>query len=117
MLAAVGGLLLFAFWEAIQPFRTPVTPKARHYLVNITLGTFNALVLNITLSSFVVVYYKTLSDRGIGLLNALGLGPWANIALSLVFLDFVTYAWHWAYHEIPSFGGCTAYTTATWTWM
>jgi sterol desaturase/sphingolipid hydroxylase (fatty acid hydroxylase superfamily) len=39
--------------------------------------------------------------RGLGLFPWLGLGPWAAVALSVLGLDAVSYAWHRANHRWP----------------
>lgn len=76
-------------------------PRPRHYLINLTLGALNAL-LNIGISSLIVGYYVGLEKRGIGLLHLRGLSGWANIGVSFLVLDCLTYLIHRAYHEIPS---------------
>ncbi|MBI2070694.1 MAG: sterol desaturase family protein [Elusimicrobia bacterium] len=101
LIFSVGGLIGFGCWEQLRPFRKLVVPAPKHYLTNLLLGGFNVLVLNIGVSSMIVAYFDYLGSRKIGLLNASNLPPWANIALSFVFLDFITYLWHRSYHEIP----------------
>lgn len=101
LLISLGGLFLFSLTETLWPFKPRQEPQSKHYLVNLTMGAVNTLVLNITISSLVVAYFDWLSDRRFGLLNWMGVGKTANILFSFLFLDFMTYLWHWAYHEVP----------------
>jgi sterol desaturase/sphingolipid hydroxylase (fatty acid hydroxylase superfamily) len=57
--------------------------------------------MHITVGSFIVAYYEALAKHRIGLLNLFHLDSWTDIILSLIFLDFVTYSWHMAYHRVP----------------
>ncbi|MBI4062842.1 MAG: sterol desaturase family protein [Elusimicrobia bacterium] len=99
--AALLGLFVFGLWEIVKPFRPLVEPRPRHYLKNLFIGAFNSLFLNITVSSFVLAFLYYLEQNRIGLLHWLNLGPAANMAASFLFLDFATYCWHKAYHEVP----------------
>lgn len=100
-LVAFAGLAFFCALEIRFQFRKPLESRIRHYLRNLSLGLGNGLILHIATGGLIVAYYDALSKHGIGLLNWLQLDSLTNIMLSLVFLDFVTYAWHRAYHEIP----------------
>lgn len=41
------------------------------------------------------------SRNGFGVLNEAPVSPWTAIALTVVLLDLVSYAWHWANHRVP----------------
>lgn len=98
---AVLGLAIFSALEIFFQFRKPQESRIKHYLRNLFLGLSNGLILYITIGSLIVAYYEFLAKQGIGLLNILSLNSWTNIILSLIFLDFITYVWHFAYHKAP----------------
>jgi sterol desaturase/sphingolipid hydroxylase (fatty acid hydroxylase superfamily) len=100
-LVAFAGLATFGALEIFLPFRNPMESRIRHYFRNLVIGVSNGLILHITTGGIIVAYYDALAKRGIGLLNLFHLGKWSNILLSLAFLDFITYIWHRAYHEVP----------------
>ncbi len=100
-LIAFGGLAIFGALEIFFQFRKPLESKIKHYIRNISIGVSNGLIMYITAGSFIVAYYEVLAKYGLGLLNLFHLNGWTDIILSLIFLDFVTYIWHMAYHRIP----------------
>jgi sterol desaturase/sphingolipid hydroxylase (fatty acid hydroxylase superfamily) len=100
-LAAFAGLATFGALEILLPFRNPLESRVRHYFRNLIIGVSNGLILHITTGGLIVAYYDTLAKHSIGLLNLVHISKWTNIALSLIFLDFITYLWHRAYHDVP----------------
>lgn len=100
-LASFGGLFLFMAIENLFPFRKRVDPLLRHYGVNLLIAGGNAAILGVAFGWAVVAYARFLEARGIGLLHLFPVGLGWNIVLSLLFLDFVTYGWHLAYHRLP----------------
>ncbi len=100
-LTSFGGLFLFMAIENLFPFRKRVDPILRHYGVNLLIAGGNAAILGIAFGGAVVAYARLLETRGIGLLHLFPVSLGWNIVLSLLFLDFVTYLWHMAYHRAP----------------
>ncbi|TAK03457.1 MAG: sterol desaturase family protein [Candidatus Manganitrophaceae bacterium] len=100
-LASFGGLFLFMAIENLSPYRKRVDPIFRHYGVNLLIAGANAAILGIAFGGAVVAYARFLEARGIGLLPLFPVPLGWNIVLSLLFLDFVTYLWHMAYHRWP----------------
>jgi sterol desaturase/sphingolipid hydroxylase (fatty acid hydroxylase superfamily) len=100
-LAAFSGLVFFSAMEVSFQFRKPLESRVKHYIRNLFLGLSNGLILHITVGGLIVAYYDVLAKHGIGVLNLLNLDSQTNIILSLIFLDFITYVWHRAYHEVP----------------
>ena len=98
---ALGGLIVLLIAERVRPFRPGVESRARRYLINFFIMGSNALLLSVLLSGLLIAAYQSLELEHVGLLTRLGIGPWANVACTLVFLDGVTYFWHRAYHGLP----------------
>ncbi|MGQ0793049.1 MAG: sterol desaturase family protein [Deltaproteobacteria bacterium] len=99
--ATAFGMGIFIWIEIFSQLRTPKESRIRHYLRNLSLGLGNGLALHIAAGGAIAAYYSALAENGLGILNALGVGSAGNVLLSFVFLDFITYAWHRAYHKIP----------------
>lgn len=100
-LAGFAGLFLFMAIENLSPFRKRVDPILRHYGLNLLIAGGNALIIGIAFGSAVITYARLLESRGIGLLQLFPVGLGWDIVLSLLYLDFVTYLWHMAYHRLP----------------
>ncbi len=99
-LASIGGLFLFLVIEKVAPFRRPVGPILHRYAANLLILAGNAGVTG-AMSGIVMAYAQYLSDRGIGLLHFFKVSLSWDILLSLLYLDFVTYLWHIAFHRLP----------------
>ncbi|MBI3803886.1 MAG: sterol desaturase family protein [Nitrospirae bacterium] len=100
-IVSFGGLFLFMAVENFFPFRKRVDPILRHYGLNLLIAGGNSALLGIALGGAVVGYARFLETRGIGLLHLFPVSLGWNISLSLLYLDFVTYLWHMAYHRSP----------------
>src|SRR3989338_3815056 len=99
--AALGGLFLFSAVENIFPFRKRADPIFRHYGLTLWTAGGNAAIIHFLLGGAVIAYGGFLAARGIGLLRVFPVSPIWDIVASLLFLDFVTYLWHMAYHRLP----------------
>lgn len=97
----LGGVVLLLLLEAAWPFRRPVDPRWRRYAINLFIMGSNALVLSLILGGAIIAAYHTFELRGMGVLHRLGIESWWNVALTVAFLDAVTYVWHRAYHGVP----------------
>ncbi len=96
-----GGLVGVMALEAVWPRRELLSPRGPRLATNFALMSSNALVLSGLLGGALVSAYRSLELQRTGLLHVLGIGSWANVLLTVVLLDAVTYGWHVAYHRIP----------------
>ncbi len=96
---SVGGLVILWGLEQWRPFKPPVDPRWRRWGRNMFLSLSNAALLEVALGGAVVAWAAHLERRGWGLLRLAGAGPVLNVALTLLFLDLATYAFHRLYHE------------------
>lgn len=96
----IGGLLVLLLAEAVWPFRPPVDSRWRRYRINVCIMGSNALCLSVLVGGLLVAAYQSFELRRVGIMHALGLSPWWNVAVTVVLLDGVTYAWHYAYHHV-----------------
>jgi len=97
----VGGLVLLLLLESVWPFRRPIETRWRRYTINFFIAGSNALFLSILLGGLIISIYHSFELHRFGLLHRLGVDDWGNVALTVVFLDGMTYLWHRAYHGIP----------------
>ncbi len=97
----IGGLILLLLVESVWPFRRPVESRFRRYVVNFFIAGSNALLLSVLLGTLLVSIYHQFELNRFGFLHQIAIGGWWNVALTVIALDGVTYAWHRAYHGIP----------------
>jgi sterol desaturase/sphingolipid hydroxylase (fatty acid hydroxylase superfamily) len=97
----IGGLALLLLIELVWPFRPTVEPRWRRYTINLLIAGSNALLLSVLLGGLIVATSHAFELSRFGLLHQLGIGSWANVLVTVVALDGVTYAWHRAYHGVP----------------
>ena len=97
----IAGLALLLLAESVWPFRQPVESRWRRYVINLFIAGSNALMLSVLLGGLIIALYHSFELHRVGLLARFGVEGWANVALTVVCLDGVTYLWHRAYHGIP----------------
>jgi sterol desaturase/sphingolipid hydroxylase (fatty acid hydroxylase superfamily) len=97
----VAGFFLLLLVESLWPCRPAVDSRWRRYVTNLFIAGSNALLLSMLLGGLIVSVYHSFELHRFGLLHALRVGGWANVVLTVVALDAVTYAWHRAYHGLP----------------
>lgn len=94
-------LLLFLTAELIIPYRRPGVSKLKRWFTNISFTVFNTLILTVVFSQMITATTVYHSENNLGLLNRLELPFWANVILTIVFMDFMLYVWHLLNHEMP----------------
>ena len=101
----LGGLVIFLIIELIAPYRPSTVSKAKRWAVNMGLTVFNSFVLFLIFEvAFLGAVIKTanyVNANGLGVLNMLALPGWAKLVLTVVFMDFMLYVWHFLNHEMP----------------
>lgn len=97
---AAAGLAAFLALESRRPWRRFALPRLRHYLVNLELGAANVVLMRLVLGSlaFALAWYA--AAQRVGLFNAIGLWWPANVGLTVVLFDLVTYAIHRLFHRL-----------------
>ena len=99
-LAAIGGLALFWAWEMFAPFFR-FRGRGRHAARNLTVVIINVAVASLLFASATVASARFSETNELGLLYLLPLATSAHFVAALLALDFWTYWWHRANHEIP----------------
>src|SRR5687767_11088546 len=100
MAILLGGMVLFWLLEGYYPLFTFSWKRYKHASVNLVF-LFSTVVLNIVLGSITILACKWVTDNNFGLLNLFDLPLWANIVLSLFFMDLLAqYAPHYMMHKV-----------------
>ena len=97
----VGSLALVAIWEVIAPRRMLTDSKRRRWVTNLSLVAINTAVMRFFLPILPVGIAYMAQERGWGILNMIALPAWVEIAVALLFLDFVIYIQHVLFHFLP----------------
>ena len=95
------GLIFFLVAELIKPYRPNTVPKWKRWTTNISLSAVNSVLLRLIFAGAVWQTAVYVTENKQGVLNLLSIPQWLNIALTLVFMDFMLYIWHLLNHELP----------------
>lgn len=96
-----GALVFFLLLELIIPYRKSTVSKLKRWLINLGLTALNSIVLHVVFASAIVQTALYVSENRLGVLNLLALPFWAKTLVTVVFLDFMLYVWHFLNHEMP----------------
>lgn len=96
-----GVFALMAGWELIGPARRLAASKPRRWLTNWAIALLDTAVVRLLFPAAAVGAALDASAQGWGLLNALNAPYVLAVILSIVILDFLIWAQHWATHQIP----------------
>jgi len=98
-----GLFLIVMLWEVLAPRRVLRISRGWRWTSNLAIVVINSLVLRWLFPVLAVGFAMESQNRGWGLLNKIDLGYGANLAVSVVFLDFIIYLQHAMVHFIPLF--------------
>lgn len=87
--------------EAAWPRRARVQERASRWPINFAFMIIASIILRLAAPVLSVAAAVLAAERGWGLLNALDLPVWAEVALALVVLDLALYGQHRAMHAVP----------------
>ncbi|CAI2717652.1 sterol desaturase family protein [Nitrospina watsonii] len=89
--------------ERLIPRHPTVDSKLRRMGINLGLTGIDIVVVKLLLSTAAVGAAAFAAERGWGLFNYLDWPAWVEVALTVVFLDFMIYLQHVVVHMIPFF--------------
>lgn len=101
-----GGLVLAAFaavlvFEWKRPLRRRTQGQARRNARNIGMAALSAAAVALAEKPVAGLLSRRVHARGLGLVPRLGLPAWAEVALSVVLMDYTLYLWHILTHKAP----------------
>jgi sterol desaturase/sphingolipid hydroxylase (fatty acid hydroxylase superfamily) len=103
LIAFLAGLLIFLSWEVIAPHHAPTVPKARRWLINLSLAVANGLIVTALCATCYAIAAQRLVPWRYGLFELVAAPLWLRVAAEVVVLDLVTYWLHRSYHLAPLF--------------
>ena len=103
LLAAGGGLLVFAALETWRPLRRRRESRSRRTLRNLTTAGLGLATVELLQIPILVPLSKWTVNREVGLLGAIGATGWLRVILAILLLDYTLWFWHWVNHRVPFF--------------
>src|SRR5215510_11162165 len=100
--AFVGVFSCMTLWEYWTPRRQLLRPRRERWLTNLTLTTFNSILVWVTVGSIAYASALFAGERGIGLLHWIALPSWVAVVVTLLGLDFAIYLQHVLFHAVPA---------------
>jgi len=107
---ALGLLVVLMAWETLQPYfglfaggREGLLRRGRHGLINLALGTLNALMIALVFTGIWLATTTWAATHQIGLLHWIAMPAWLGWTLAVLLLDAWTYFWHRLNHVVPFF--------------
>jgi sterol desaturase/sphingolipid hydroxylase (fatty acid hydroxylase superfamily) len=94
-------LAIMLVWQAYEPFRAEVLPRARRWLANMGLVVVDALVLRLLFPILAVGAAITAQQQNWGVFNVLDVPLWLALIVSIVVLDAAIYFQHVVFHKVP----------------
>ena len=101
--AFVLGLLGLKAVEVSEPHHAPTAPLRLRWITNLGLGLVNGILVSLLCAWCFILTAQGTAPAGFALLPRLTSIVWVQIVVAVVFLDFLTYALHRAYHRVPFF--------------
>ncbi len=95
-----GVFMVMAFWEHLAPRRVLTVSKTKRWFNNISITFLDAIIIRMLFPLLAVgVAYKSAENEW-GLFNMLAVSELAAGLVSVIFLDFVIYLQHVAFHVV-----------------
>jgi sterol desaturase/sphingolipid hydroxylase (fatty acid hydroxylase superfamily) len=99
--AYFGMVLIVAVAEWVVPRRRPAETLRLRWLSNFAISILDTLVLRVVFPMATIAWAALCTERGWGLLPAVGWPRPAEFLLTLLVLDFTVYAQHYVLHRVP----------------
>ena len=98
----LGIFALMAAWEFFQPRRARSIPRRRRWPGNVGVSVLDALAARVAAPAGAAGFALLAEARGWGLFHQVAWPVWAELVVSLVWLDLVIYLQHRAFHHVPA---------------
>src|SRR5436305_2551768 len=100
--AVVAGIFGVLVWfELRRPLRREVEPKLRRNVRNLAVAGTAAVAVQLAEMPIALPLSGLTVTHGIGLLQLRRLPLWAEVAASVLLLDYTLYLWHVLTHKVP----------------
>lgn len=98
---ALGIFIVMISWEYFSPRRRQKIGRKKRWPVNLGLAMTNMVLMRLTMGGLAYLSAVNAMEQSWGLLNQISLPLWANIIVTLLFLDFAIYCQHVLSHKWP----------------
>lgn len=88
-------------WELIDPKRKLTTSKPLRWFSNLTLTFLNSFLMRVLFPVLAVGVAHIADEQGLGILNKFAISELLAGFMAILFLDFIIYAQHYAFHVLP----------------
>lgn len=95
--------VVVALWELRAPARAAALARRSRWPNNLALVALDALLVRLLFPAAGVGMAVYAGARGWGVLNAITLPGWLEVALAVIVLDFAIWLQHVAVHAVPAF--------------
>ena len=101
LVAFASVLAVMALWELLAPAHDQAAPRRARWPGNLGIVVVDTLLVRLVFPTAAVGVAMVAEAREWGLLGALSLPVWAEVALSVLALDLVVYGQHVVFHKVP----------------
>ncbi len=95
----ISALLILLTIQTVFPYFEDYNFKAKHALRNFGMTVINAIIINLLISPIILLT----TNQSFGLFTYFQLNWWAQLALTVLILDFLAYLWHYLAHNVSFF--------------
>ena len=96
-----GIFIIMAISEVIAPKRKLTAPKAARWFTNLSITFLNSLLLRWLFPVLAIGMAYVAKEHGLGILNKIEMPEYLSVLIAVLFLDFIIYAQHYAFHMLP----------------
>jgi len=96
-----GMFIIMAIYEVVSPKRKLTTPKASRWFTNLSITFLNSLLLRWLFPVLAIGMAYIAEEKGLGILNKFEMPEYMSVLIAVLFLDFIIYAQHYAFHVLP----------------
>jgi sterol desaturase/sphingolipid hydroxylase (fatty acid hydroxylase superfamily) len=96
--AAFAALVLLERW---RPLRRTIAPKLRRNVRNLAMAGLSAATIQLAERPVARRLAARAHRRAYGIVPALALPPWIEVAVTVVLLDYTLFVWHVLTHRVP----------------
>ncbi len=95
-----GIFIIMALYEVIAPKRKLTAPKAARWFTNLSITFLNSLLLRWLFPVLAIGIAYVVEEKGLGILNKIEMPEYMSVLIAVLFLDFIIYAQHYAFHML-----------------
>ena len=95
-----GIFIIMAIYEVVAPKRKLTAPKSARWFTNLSITFLNSLLLRWIFPVLAIGMAYVAKEQGLGILNKVEMPEYLAVIIAVLFLDFIIYAQHYAFHVL-----------------